>query len=120
MPEQVANAVLTVREKLTVGGNVVIGIHTHNDSGVAVANALAAVNAGSSHVQGTVNGVGERCGNMDLVPLIANLQLKYQFSCLHAGTLRRLTEVSRYVYETANMNLGPGQPFVGSSAFAHK
>ena len=87
---------------------------------LAVANALAAVHAGANHSQGTINGVGERCGNMDLIPLIANLQLKYDLDCLRPGTLRHLTEVSRYVYEIANLNLVNGQPYVGGSAFAHK
>ena len=73
-----------------------------------------------AHVQGTINGVGERCGNMDLIPLIANLRLKYDLECLDGDSLQRLTDVSRYVYETANVNLVPGQPYVGSSAFAHK
>src|SRR5207249_1131174 len=95
-------------------------IHTHNDAGLAVANALSAIRAGANHAQGTINGVGERCGNMDLITLIANLQLKYQLDCLRPGTLRHLTEVSRYVYETANYNLVSGQPYVGTSAFAHK
>ncbi|HEX4123831.1 MAG TPA: citramalate synthase [Tepidisphaeraceae bacterium] len=116
MPEAIEAAVADAAAR--VGGT--IGIHTHNDAGLAVANALAAVRAGASHVQGTINGVGERCGNMDLLPLVANLQLKYHHDCLAPGTLRRLTEVSRYVYETANLNLIPGQPYVGSSAFAHK
>lgn len=116
MPEQVAEAVTAVKQQTSVR----IGIHTHNDAALAVANALAAVQAGASHAQGTINGVGERCGNMDLIPLIANLQLKYGYDCLRPGRLARLTEVSRYVYETANQNLVPGQPYVGSSAFAHK
>jgi 2-isopropylmalate synthase len=116
MPELVAQVTAAVRQRTSAK----IGIHTHNDSGVAVANALAAINAGADHAQGTINGVGERCGNMDLVPLVANLQLKYGLDCLRPGTLKRLTEVSRYVYETANMALVSGQPFVGSSAFAHK
>jgi 2-isopropylmalate synthase len=76
--------------------------------------------AGAGHAQGTVNGVGERCGNMDLTTLVANLQLKYDIDCLRPGTLQHLTEVSRYVYETANLNLVAGQPYVGPSAFAHK
>src|SRR5436853_206239 len=67
-----------------------------------------------------MNGVGERCGNMDLIPLIANLQLKYKLDCLRPGTLTHLTEASRYVYEIANYNLVAGQPYVGASAFAHK
>lgn len=116
MPELVAEAVETVKKNTSC----LIGIHTHNDSGLAVANALAAIRMGASHAQGTINGVGERCGNMDLVTLIANLQLKYQHDCLRPGTLSHLTEVSRFVYETANMNLISGQPYVGASAFAHK
>jgi 2-isopropylmalate synthase len=118
MPELVEEA---TRQALRVlDGKARVGIHTHNDAGVAVANALAAIRAGAEHAQGTVNGVGERCGNMDLIPLIANLRLKYNLDCLRGDTLQHLTEVSRFVYETANMNLNPGQPFVGSSAFAHK
>ncbi|HWB52967.1 MAG TPA: citramalate synthase [Tepidisphaeraceae bacterium] len=116
MPEFVAQAVAAVKSKTSVK----IGIHTHNDSAVAVANAQAAIAAGADHAQGTINGVGERCGNMDLLPLIANLQLKYKTDCLRPGTLEKLTEVSRFVYETANMNLVGGQPYVGPSAFAHK
>src|SRR5207249_401684 len=85
----------------------------------AVANAQAAIHVGADHAQGTMNGVGERCGNMDLIPLIANLQLKYKLDCLRPGTLKHLTDASRYVYEIANYNLVSGQPYVGGSAFAH-
>jgi 2-isopropylmalate synthase len=116
VPEFVAEAVEAAKK--TVGGR--LGIHTHNDAGLAVANALAAVRAGAEHAQGTINGVGERCGNMDLIPLVANLQLKYELDCLRAGTLSKLTEISGYVYEIANLNRPNGQPYVGSSAFAHK
>src|SRR5207248_6689812 len=117
LPEFVAEAVANVKKQCSAK----IGIHTHNDASLAVANALAAIRAGAEHAQGTINGVGERCGNMDLIPLIANLRLKYHFDCLADDTsLRHLTDVSRYVYETANMNLVAGQPYVGSSAFAHK
>ena len=116
MPEQIAAAVEAVRARTDCS----IGIHTHNDAGLAVANALAAIRAGASHAQGTINGVGERCGNMDLIPLAANLQLKYGMDCLLPGTLAHVTEVSRFVYETANLNLVAGQPYVGPSAFAHK
>jgi 2-isopropylmalate synthase len=116
MPEFIAEAVAAVKKETSA----LVGIHTHNDGSVAIANALAAVRAGADHAQGTINGVGERCGNMDLIPLIANLQLKYGLDCLRAGTLKKLTEVSRYVYETANLNLVSGQAYVGSSAFAHK
>jgi len=117
MPEKIAQAVAHVADKIK---GVTLGIHTHNDCALAVANALAAVQAGADHVQGTINGVGERCGNMDLIPLIANLNLKYGHDCLAPGTLQRLTEASRFVYEIANQNLVTNQPYVGSSAFAHK
>ncbi len=116
LPQWVAEVTAAARE----AAGIAVGIHTHNDAALAVANALAAVGAGASHVQGTINGVGERCGNMDLIALIANLRLKCGMDCLAPGTLGKLTEVSRYVYEIANMNLNPGQPYVGSSAFAHK
>jgi 2-isopropylmalate synthase len=116
MPEQIEEAVEAVRKQ----SSVKVGIHTHNDASLAVANALAAVRAGADHAQGTMNGVGERCGNMDLIPLVANLRLKYGLDCLQPDSLKHLTEASRYVYETANMNLISGQPYVGSSAFAHK
>ncbi len=116
MPEQVADAVERLKRQVSTK----IGVHTHNDSGVAVANALAGIRAGATHAQGTINGVGERCGNMDLLTLIANLQLKYKLDCLQPGKLEKITEVSRYVYEIANMNPVNGQPFVGQSAFAHK
>ncbi len=116
MPERVAELVTEVRRNLRCE----VGIHCHNDCELAVANTLAAVRAGATQVQGTFNGIGERCGNVDLVSVIANLALKYGYDVLHAGSLQRLTEASRYVYELANMNFRPGQPFVGASAFAHK
>src|SRR5207244_9313203 len=95
-------------------------IHCHNDCDVAVANTLAAVAKGATQVQGTINGIGERCGNVDLVSVIANLALKRGYEVLRPNHLAHLTEVSRYVYEIANMNFRANQPFVGSSAFAHK
>jgi len=116
LPEFIASAVAEVKKHVSIR----VGIHTHNDAALAVANAHAALSAGADHVQGTINGVGERCGNMDLIPLIANLQLKYQFDCLRPGSLQHLTEVSRFVYEIANLNAFTGQPYVGASAFAHK
>jgi 2-isopropylmalate synthase len=116
LPEQVAERVSAVRAALRCE----LGIHTHNDCDLAVANTLAAVQQGAAQVQGTINGIGERCGNADLVSIIANLALKYEHEVLQPGSLPRLTEVSRYVYEIANMNFRPGQPFVGTSAFAHK
>ena len=98
-----------------------IGIHPHNDSGVAVANALAAVQSGASHVQGTMNGFGERCGIVDLLPVIANLQLKMNRPCLQGReSLAKLTEISRQVYEVGNVQPRDNQPYVGRSAFAHK
>ncbi len=99
---------------------VKVGIHTHNDCGLAVANSLVAVRAGAVMVQGTVNGYGERCGNADLTTVIPNLQLKMGKSCLSKKNLGRLTELSRYVSEVANMTPFNGRPFVGKSAFAHK
>ena len=115
-------AAITEEVRAAVGEGVRLGIHPHNDSGLAVANALAAVEAGCTQVQGTVNGIGERCGNVDLTTVIANLRLKMGVPCLGDGddALRRLTETSRLVYELANMNPQPNQPFVGSAAFAHK
>ena len=99
---------------------VEVGIHTHNDSGCGVANALAAIEAGATHVQGTVNGVGERCGNCDLVTTIANLQLKMGLKVMENGELYRLTEVSNYVSELMNLTPDTHRPYVGRSAFAHK
>ncbi len=117
LPQEVAEAVDAVRAAV----DVPIGIHTHNDGELAVANTLAAVQRGAAQIQGTINGIGERCGNVDLCSAIANLALKYRgYDLLRPGSLAKLAEVSRYVYETANMNFRPGQPFVGTSAFAHK
>jgi 2-isopropylmalate synthase len=97
-----------------------LGIHSHEDGGVAVANALAGVRAGCVQVQGTINGYGERVGNCNLVSVIPDLELKMGYRCLPDGQLARLTEVSRFVSETANLAPDPRQPFVGASAFAHK
>ena len=116
MPERIGEVVAEVKRQVECE----VGIHTHNDCELAVANTLAAVRAGASQVQGTMNGIGERCGNVDLVSVIANLALKYGHEILLPGSLARLTETSRYVYEIANMNFRSGQPFVGTSAFAHK
>jgi len=100
--------------------SVPVGIHTHNDGELAVANSLAAVDAGAVQVQGTINGIGERCGNADLISLMANLGLKKGYQVLGGRPLTHLTELSRFVYETANMNHRNNQAFVGQSAFAHK
>jgi 2-isopropylmalate synthase len=116
LPEEIeAISAAVIRE---VGGPV--GIHCHNDSGLAVANSLAAVRAGATQVQGTINGLGERCGNADLCVIVPNLELKMDRPSLGRENLAKLTDVSRFVYETANMLLVHGQPYVGPSAFAHK
>ena len=97
-----------------------LGIHVHNDGGLAVANTLAAVESGCIQVQGTINGVGERCGNVDLTQVIANLELKLGIRCVPPGQLAHLTELSRVVWERMNA-VGPvNQPYVGTAAFAHK
>lgn len=99
-----------------------LGIHAHNDSGLAVANTLAAVDAGARHVQGTINGLGERCGNADLCQLIPNLRLKMNYRVLKDDSehLKKLTSVSRYVYEVSGIPELLGQPYTGRNAFAHK
>lgn len=97
-----------------------LGVHCHNDSGCAVANSLAAVDAGVIQVQGTVNGYGERTGNMDLVSLIANLQLKYGWPLISPTQLASLTHASHLIAQIANQPQQPRQPYVGTSAFAHK
>jgi len=99
---------------------VPLGIHTHNDAGMAVANSLAAVRSGAVQVQGTINGFGERSGNADLCAIIPNLVLKMGLRCPAGENLSKLTETSRYIYEQANLNLPLNQPYVGTSSFAHK
>lgn len=97
-----------------------IGIHAHNDSEMAVANSVAAVQAGCVQVHGTINGYGERCGNANLVSIAANLKLKLGLDCVSDLALRELVEVARFVAEISNMKLQDNEPFVGNSAFAHK
>ncbi|MDQ6650961.1 MAG: citramalate synthase [Actinomycetota bacterium] len=97
-----------------------VGIHAHNDAACAVANSLAAVDAGASHVQGTANGYGERCGNADLFAIIAGLELKHGQQVLPDGRLRELVRVSHAIAEVANIAPDAHQPYVGTSAFAHK
>ena len=116
LTRDIENIVSNVIEKIKVP----LGIHTHNDCDLAVANSIAAVNVGIRHVQGTINGFGERCGNANLCSVIPNLVLKNKFSCLGDSGLKKLTEISRYVFEVANIVPGSNQPFVGTSAFAHK
>ncbi|MEM7141015.1 MAG: citramalate synthase, partial [Actinomycetota bacterium] len=97
-----------------------VGIHLHNDTGCGVANALAAVRAGATQVQGTINGYGERVGNCDLVPIMANLELKMGISCMPEGRLEHLTSVAHHIAELVNFTPDPQQPYVGATAFAHK
>lgn len=116
MPEFIAEAVSAV--KSTFGMNV--GIHTHNDCELGVANALAAVTAGATQVQGTINGFGERNGNCNLVSVLANLQLKKDIAIIPEEKMRQLTHLSHFVSEVANMTPDDRQPFVGKSVFTHK
>ncbi len=116
LPSKVFAIVSEVHSKL----NVPLGIHTHNDCGMGIANAVSAIEAGAVHVQGTVNGYGERCGNPDLIAIVANLQIKLGLNCLPAAKLKELTDLARYVSEISNMIQPKNQPYVGQSAFAHK
>lgn len=118
LPHEVESIVASVVHHMSL--DAVIGIHCHDDTGCAVANSLAAVRAGARHVQGTLNGLGERTGNTNLTTIIPNLQLKMGFNCLPQGRLKHLTAVSRHVAEVLNRPLNPQAPYVGNSAFAHK
>jgi len=116
MPDQLKAVV----EEVVAFSPVPVGIHAHNDCGLAVANSLVAVQSGATMVQGTINGYGERCGNVDLISVIGNLQLKMGYQCVSPERLKQLTELSRFVSEVANMPPFSGRPFVGKSAFTHK
>ncbi|MCK4437215.1 citramalate synthase [bacterium] len=116
MPYEVENICREVRRRIKTP----LGIHTHNDSGMAVANSIMAVKEGCTQVQGTINGYGERCGNADLCLVIPNLKLKLGISCISDKQLQSIGEISRYVSELANIVPDDHQPFVGASAFAHK
>ncbi len=117
MPEEIARITEAMLDALPVP----VGIHCHNDCDLAVANTLAGVDAGATHVQGTINGFGERCGNADLISVIANLAVKrHDYELLQPDAATHLTDLSRFVYEMVNMNFRTHQPFVGKSAFAHK
>lgn len=118
LPHEVEDIVAQVHAH--VGSDVIIGIHCHDDTGCAVANSMAAVRGGARHVQGTLNGLGERTGNANLTSIIPNLQLKQDYVCLPEGHIERLTVVSHRVAETLNRAVDPQAPYVGSSAFAHK
>ncbi len=116
LPGRLAEIVRVVRERF----DGVLGIHCHNDSEVAVANTLAAVEAGASHVQGTINGYGERCGNANLCSILPNLELKLGHTTIGRDRLKSLTGLARFVAEMANLTVRRDQAYVGPSAFAHK
>ena len=117
----VPNEVYEITKKICAEFSpMVIGVHTHNDSDCATADCLAAVRAGARHVQGTINGLGERCGNANLCVVIPNLDFKMGFEVLSPEKIKTLTEVSRFVFEVANMTPVMNMPYVGESAFAHK
>jgi 2-isopropylmalate synthase len=117
LPGAIRDVMAVVRERFP---NVPLGIHVHNDGDVAVANSLVAVEMGAVQVQGTINGVGERCGNANLCSIIPGLCLKMNIPCLTPEKLLKLRETSRFVLELANMSPNRYQPYVGRSAFAHK
>jgi 2-isopropylmalate synthase len=116
LPGEIRQAIAKVNESVTTP----LGIHCHNDGELAVANTMAAVEMGARQVQGTINGFGERCGNLNLISLIPNLQLKMGKNCLKPSQLKKLREVSHFFYELANIQPNKRQPYVGDSAFAHK
>ncbi len=116
LPKEIADITATARGKLSAR----VGIHTHDDTGLGVANALAAVQAGATHVQGTINGYGERTGNCNLTSVIPNIAFKLKKLCVPEKSLVQLRELSLFVDEIANFRHNPRQPWVGSTAFAHK
>ena len=116
LPDEVHSIFSVVRNSI----NIKLGIHAHNDSEVAVANSLRAVEAGAQQVQGTINGIGERCGNTNLISIIPNLKIKMGLDCVSNEQLEKLKDVSAFVDELANKAHWDQQPFVGKSAFAHK
>jgi 2-isopropylmalate synthase len=120
LPHVVGAAMARVLAELGGADGVRIGIHTHDDSGCGVANALTAVQQGAVHVQGTINGYGERCGNANLISIIPNLQLKLGYECLTDAQLASLTPTAHYIAELLNFTPDPDSPYVGRNAFAHK
>jgi len=116
LPSRIFEAIEEVKKNVKIP----LGIHAHNDSDTAVANSIVAIEGGASHVQGTINGYGERCGNANLISIISNLKLKLGIDCVSDIQLKELTEVAHYVAELCNMKLNDNLPFVGMSAFAHK
>jgi 2-isopropylmalate synthase len=116
LPQEITDIVATARKRLTSR----LGIHTHNDAGLGVANALAGLQAGATQVQGTINGYGERTGNCNLITVIPLLQLKLRQTVLPEKSLPKLKDLSEFVDEIANVRHDPRQPWVGQTAFAHK
>ena len=116
LPGEIARICQAARGKLTIP----IGIHTHDDIGLAVANAIAALDSGVAHVQGTINGYGERTGNCNLTTLIPNIVLKMKKRCISPSSLAQMKNLSQFVDEIANLRHSPRQPWVGSAAFSHK
>ena len=116
LSSEIADIVACVRSEVRTR----LGIHCHNDAELAVANTMTAISAGATHVQGTVNGYGERCGNANLLSIIANLKLKMNISCVTDTQLASLRDVSNYVSEIVNIPSSSNQPYVGASAFSHK
>jgi 2-isopropylmalate synthase len=116
MPQEIRRVMEEVMPQISIP----VGIHAHNDCGLALTNTMVAVEQGAVVVQGTINGYGERCGNTDLISVVGNLQVKMGYSCVPPENLRRLTELSYYVSEVANVSPSRERPFVGKSAFAHK
>lgn len=117
LPHELASAIRELRSEIS---EIELGIHVHNDGGLAVANTLRAIEEGVIQVQGTINGIGERCGNVDLTSVLGNLELKMGYECLPDGRLKGLKNISRKVWEYLGIQGPSGQPFVGPSAFAHK
>ena len=118
LTEEIRKGVLKTKEIL--GKETLLGIHVHNDCELAVANSICAYEAGARQIQGTINGIGERCGNANLVSIIANLELKYKEKVLPDNNLTKLTSISRQIADILNLNPDDHQPYVGSCAFAHK
>ncbi|MDI6703585.1 MAG: citramalate synthase [bacterium] len=116
MPYEIQEIIEEVKQEV----HLPLGIHAHNDSGMGVANSIMAVRSGCQHVQGTINGYGERCGNADLCSIIPNLKLKLGIDCVSGDQMKRLTETSRFIREVANMSPNHHSPYVGHSAFSHK
>ncbi|MDZ7657958.1 citramalate synthase [Fodinibius sp.] len=116
LPADITRIITEVQKHI----NTEVGIHAHNDCELGVANSITAVNAGCTHVQGTINGYGERCGNANLCSIIPNLQLKQNYYCVPEDNMAHLAGLSHFVSEVANLNPNDRQPYVGKSAFAHK